>query len=421
MGFKGAPIMDKFEWLQGKRAYGWVILIAVLINAGFLMLLPADWKVIQSTDYLNYYRPAALNLVAGNGLVTQGQSYLTVYPPGFPLILSGIFFLSQVSRLDEALLLAGFNLLWMGLSTALLFWITDHLAGREGAWITACLWCTYPFALWLTIQPLNEMPFLVFLYLAVALFLKGQSASRRSLLFLTLSGIAAGLAMLIRPIAIGLPLLFAGAALFLPSHDKSGARLSGAAILLLACLLIILPWEIQLTRLTERILPLSSNGTQAIQDGLAYAIDNNTQVLPLPEPVVPVMKEIAQAAYSGEMDSIRQIYGVVIYEFKHRPVGVLQLLGVKLLRSWYGTDSGRMEQVSGFLQFGFYLPVSLWALIYGWIKKVDARRYLLFLVVLYFWGMTFSALSILRYMVPAMGFLFCIIGISFTAGFKESH
>ena len=80
-------------------------------------------------------------------------------------------------------------------------------------------------------------------------------------------------------------------------------------------------------------------------------------------------------------------------------------------RSWYGTDSGRMEGIILTVQLLYSIPVLLatWAL---WRGPDPQRNSLLLLVwgpVFYFWIMTILVLSILRYMTPTAGLLALLI------------
>lgn len=87
-----------------------------------------------------------------------------------------------------------------------------------------------------------------------------------------------------------------------------------------------------------------------------------------------------------------------------------KLLLLKALRSWYATDSARYETVILPIQI-VYLLLILWGFIAAWKSKSTSRLYAVYiaLTTLYFWLATTSALSILRYMIPAMCLLMTLI------------
>ena len=77
---------------------------------------------------------------------------------------------------------------------------------------------------------------------------------------------------------------------------------------------------------------------------------------------------------------------------------------VKMARSWYATDLTKHELLGVFIQLPYVLAGAA-GLVLG-LRKKNPLAVLALILILYFWGMTIISLSILRYMVPAMGFLF---------------
>jgi hypothetical protein len=79
---------------------------------------------------------------------------------------------------------------------------------------------------------------------------------------------------------------------------------------------------------------------------------------------------------------------------------------LKAARSWYGTDAMTHELPIAAIQIIYLLFIVLGVRI-AWRRFPKNRLIVCALlgVALYFWGMTVLVLSILRYMVPAMGLL----------------
>jgi hypothetical protein len=157
---------------------------------------------------------------------------------------------------------------------------------------------------------------------------------------------------------------------------------------------------------------LSSGGVPSIRDGLTYGVNAKgfRQVGGVPADVAELMNDI-QAHY-GELNSLGDIAAIMGKELRVRPVAVVRLFLLKAVRSWYGTDSRRLETLLMLLQL-IYLTLILWATKISWELGGKARKLTVsvWLIAFYFWGMTIMALSISRYMLPAMGLLFTLLPV----------
>jgi hypothetical protein len=82
----------------------------------------------------------------------------------------------------------------------------------------------------------------------------------------------------------------------------------------------------------------------------------------------------------------------------------------KALRSWYATDSGRFELPSMILQ-SLYLVVIVIGSWQSWHQGEQRRQMtlIIWLITAYFWLITITVLSILRYILPAIGLLFLLL------------
>jgi hypothetical protein len=93
---------------------------------------------------------------------------------------------------------------------------------------------------------------------------------------------------------------------------------------------------------------------------------------------------------------------------RDRPLQLAQLLWWKAKRSWYGTNAQRSEETLLAWNHALYLVLSVAGALLLWQGAGSGRRWLIVsgLLVLYLWGMTVIVLSIVRYMLPAVGLLF---------------
>jgi hypothetical protein len=96
------------------------------------------------------------------------------------------------------------------------------------------------------------------------------------------------------------------------------------------------------------------------------------------------------------------------------------LAALKAARSWYGTDSQRLDPMVLVLQ-GVYLAVIGAASAIAWRSGGVARRAVAaaWTIAAYFWAMTIASTSLVRYMVPAMSLLFVILPAARSSAFND--
>ena len=106
-----------------------------------------------------------------------------------------------------------------------------------------------------------------------------------------------------------------------------------------------------------------------------------------------------------ELDSIGSIARFLLEKMKETPSAVLQLVAIKAARAWYGTDSGVLDK--WLLLFQIPVVAGLFVgVVKTWRRKSTREAgALIALTVLYFWLITTAALSIVRYMVPALALM----------------
>lgn len=377
---------------------------AVLI---FWAALPPGFRFNESTDYRDHYEPVARSILAGRGIVTPEGTPATRTPPGFPVILAGIFGLSDALTLPSEPVLSASMLLFTGLAAVFVFLIARSIWGPPAGMLAAGLWTTYPFILWLTKQPNSELPFMVVFYASVWLF---WSETRRSVMrpvIYLLCGLLLGMAMLIRPIAIGLGVVLSIILWFIRSEIPRRVRLTLIALVLVGNAAAILPWESWVYARTGRIIALSTIGAESFVGGLTFAIS------PRPYPhVVEVSPDVRALMFdirdrAGPSPTLQDVTAVLVDEMRVRPATVAKLFLLKAARSWYGTDSERFETLILRLQVP-YIALIVWSNAVAW-RSGGVRRHLmlsLWMIVLYFWAIALLSVSLLRYMVPAVALLF---------------
>ena len=407
-----------------------LFLLAVVVAGLFWAVLPAAYRENQSTDYTAHYEPVARAILAGRGIRDETGALATRYPPGFPLLLAGTWAAGRAAGVADETALLAFRLLCAGLSVVLLYALARLVWPWPAAAAVGVVWAGYPFFLWLTKQPNSEVPFIPVFFAALFVFWLAVLRRPRAWALYLLAGLLAGAAMLIRPSALGLGVALAALALWLARPARWPARLGLAAALLLGNALVVAPWLGLAQAETGALIPLSSGGTLTLRDGLTFLVDGKAyrNEVPLSDDVAALLG--AYQSRRAEMTSTGALVGVVLDEAAQAPVAFLKFAALKASRSWYGNDSRVFEGPSLALQ-AVYLLLVLAGSGYiflaratpGIARRDDLRRMLAghWLVAIYFWAMTMTAVPLLRYMLPALGPLFIALpGVGYALRARRS-
>ena len=387
-----------------------LFIVAMLASGMFWAVLPAEYRENQSTDYALAYEPVARNIVAGRGVTLEGD-IATRYPPGFAVLLAGVFRLGDALHVADETMVLAFRLLCVGLAVVLIYGLARLLWSPRAALIPAVAWMTYPFALWLTKQPNSEVPFIPVFFAAMLVFwwalLHERGGGARAGAFYLAAGALSGAAMLIRPAALGLSIVMALLVLLFAARATAlRTRLLYGALVVLGSILVVLPWEAAVYARTSAIIPLSSGGPATIYDGLTFLAvpkDYRREVA-IPEDVADLMWAIHERR--AEATTTGGVFTVLADEARVAPAAFIKLMLIKLARSWYGIDSRVMERPTLLIQI-VYLLLATWGTLYC-VRQGGAARRLIggnWLIVFYFWAMTFTVIPLLRYMTPVMGLL----------------
>ncbi len=370
----------------------------------FWLALPARFSANQSSDYVYYYEPLARRLLAGEGLTfEENEPLATINPPGFTLLLAGVFWLSAQTGLPELSLYSALTLMLMGGAAVWLFQTGLECWGSpKDGWVSALFFISYPFVLWLTKQPATEIPFIFFFYAALRVFQLGLKAEEKTKRLFFLAGALAGLSMLIRASAFGIGALFAALVFPLKQNASPKRKFVFALALLAGNLLAVAPWEMTVYAKTGKWILLGTNGAPSVRDGLTFAVLKEYRRRPgLPPDVIALQETFARNLKDKER--LSEIAFVVWEQAKAQPAASLKLALIKALRCWYGTDSGELE--TPILAVQLFYAASLAFAVWRFRREIGKTPlgWVLAALVLYFWAIAAPALSILRYTVPVIG------------------
>ena len=128
-------------------------LAPVLTTLLLWAVLPASFDVSENADYRVFYEPVARNLLDGRGLTNLDGSPAVRYPPGYPVVLAGLFGVARALRAPEGAVLDLFALLCVGATSLVLYGVARRLWSGRAALLPSLAWSAYPIALWFTKQP----------------------------------------------------------------------------------------------------------------------------------------------------------------------------------------------------------------------------------------------------------------------------
>src|SRR5215831_16373312 len=97
------PQREWFSWPVGV-----VFVTSILVTFVFWMILPDTFRINESSDYISFYEPVGRNILAGRGFTRADGSPALVYPPGYPLLLAGLFGFSHLLNISEETILSTF-------------------------------------------------------------------------------------------------------------------------------------------------------------------------------------------------------------------------------------------------------------------------------------------------------------------------
>lgn len=371
-------------------------LLAALAHALFWLALPASMQRNQSTDYFEVNEPVARQIAAGHGITTPAGTPASAKSPGQSILLAGCFWLAGATGLSEDLVLRLYVVGTMGVAAGLLYRLFLVLLSPRVALWGVVLWTLHPMTLWIAKQPNTEVPFFAFFFGALL------AAGTHGLL----CGLLLGMAMLIRPIGLLLPAVLL-VWLWLDARWPWRRLAIFGVTLVAGCALAVGPWEIWVHQKTGRWILLSEHGTASLMDGLTFGVKGGDMGATLVRAeLLPLMQDMLDEQIAGRMDTNVQVFSYLGRRLREEPALVVELFAVKTLRSWFGTNGKWMELAIALVQLPFVLLAGrgLWQF---WRAGDRERSFGLLCLLLtgYFWAMTVTALSIVRYLLPPMAVL----------------
>ena len=395
--------------------------MSLLVLLAIQVLAPSEWKTWYATDY----RAALDSLLEGRPFIDSIGRPTVRYAPLFPMLLYGEAVLADTFGWSRQIVGAIVGAICIAVSATLLVQLVRRFVPVRIAWLAGFSVLLLPHLIWAWLRNLSVVPFLPLLMLSIVLVLRAIERRSSHPLWLFVAGVLLGLATLVRPIALYLPLVLTPALIWGSQFVAIGiatrnetprptrrARVLAPLLFLVGMTVALLPWELWMFRHTGSVIPVTSGGINSLRDGISLNNKSFREPLPLNPRLTKLLERIG-AEYDS-FDSPRALLTFLIGEARRDPLAVFQLYGLKVLRSWYGLDSQdrARERWLRWLALLYVLPTfcSLWVLGAGfrgrnqWSHEARVAwctGCCVAGVTLYFWGMTTLAATIVRYMIPA--------------------
>ena len=390
----------------------------------FLSILPSELSKNESPDFTVFYSVIADRLAAGesfessfyfkgigNDALPSDETgyFVTRWPPGHSIIIGAIYSVADHLVVSRNKLTKFIFFIFYTFSSYLIYKITKLFFQNWIPALSAIIWATYPFNLWLTKQPNSEIPFLIFLYWSIYLFIIGtRSNSTKHIIG---ASVLISISMLTRAASILVPIIFVIIYLIYAIYNhnlKNGPNyvniLKKSLIMIIIPIVVTAPWEIIVYKETGKILPLTSTGSDLIR------VANMNILKPRPDGSLIVSNDLKVMLVSTLSDEescsiIEEYCDLNTPKITVKPTSFIsaELYWIKFKRAFYGVDTKRFEDEVTIIQWLYFIPAA-----FGLVLTLRKRNTTILTLVitglsLYFLAINIIGLPLLRYMLPAYG------------------
>jgi Dolichyl-phosphate-mannose-protein mannosyltransferase len=246
-------ILAKLKHYIG-RHQKWLIITIIIL--GFSLRIswliyanPESWS--DATDYRR------LGWKLATGQLYQSHNNPTFRPPGYPFLLSLSYQLGLKRDLGARLVDTSVGVAFP-IILGLIAWL---LAGRKAGLLTLLVTMINPITICYSGNSLSEIPYCLFFYAALLLFLLATLKLRG---WIGTSawlggGLCLGYAALIKPLAL-LALFPIICYVVYSSKKEIRSYLIPSLLILIGSLIVIFPWSVRNYKTLHRVVPISTNG-----------------------------------------------------------------------------------------------------------------------------------------------------------------
>lgn len=380
-----------------------LLLFAVTVRIVYALVLRTAFHPLPDEEF---YDEIARNLLAGQGYVIHAGDAPSLYrPPGYPLLLAGVFAVSGGAYAPVYVLQTLFDLLTL----AAVYTLGRGMFGERTARLAVALCALYPFFSYYSVRLLTESGFT--LLLAAGLLAWWSATRSGRLASAVAAGIALGAATLFR-FSLFPFLLPAALAPFVrgpgarPSPVATGRRIACSLAMPAAALAVLLPWTARNYAVTGRAVLLGTGSAYNLWLGNHVETggrDNDE----LTGPALRRLQEDIAGVTAGRGDAFtleneRRFAAAAREELFAHPGATAGLVLRKAGRFWFSVfqpGNRWLERVLVPLQAGLLALAAAGAWL-AWRRGRPAG--LAALAVLYFNGVHALSVATYRYCLPVM-------------------
>ncbi|MEX2091583.1 MAG: glycosyltransferase family 39 protein [Pirellulales bacterium] len=331
--------------------------------------------------------------------------------PGYPLLLAAMF--RVVGQEASPTWARGLGAALGALTVGAVYWLARQIFGLRVAWLAAAIVALYPEAIVVSVLPLSDGPFCLWMVLQLAVWRwAAHRSDSTSYAIAVCAGAIGGMATLTRPSWLLFTPLFVAlwtlASRF--DHRQTRRQLALGGTMLAALAIAMTPWWIHNYRVVGRFVPTTLWVGPSLYDGLSPTADGRSDMS-----FVPAFEAKLRAADAAnppiasdppfEYRFDRLLRDAALRWAAANPVNTLELAGTKLLRMW-NIWPNEPQFRSWFVRlavFGTYTPILLLSLYGAWrFRDRGLDVLLLILPAVYFSLLHAVFIGSLRYRQPAM-------------------
>jgi 4-amino-4-deoxy-L-arabinose transferase-like glycosyltransferase len=368
-----------------------LLIVALGLRLGWALSRPVDEAALAALPDQMEYLELGRNMLAGDGLFMVdarfGQRVYAFRAPGYPALVAACGGKVAVVRVVQALI---------DTSTALAaYLLSKRWVPRRFGQVASALVALNPFMIYFSGLILSETLFTALLAWGMVLL------TRQGARLTWASGcLVLALSVLVRPGAIGLPVLLAVSSTASSWWAAPGAArrwpLPPASTALLLTLLVLAPWAYRNRQAVGEWVWTTTNGGFTAYDGLSPEADGaSDQRFVRYMPQLQAMSEVERSRYLG---ALARQYA------RQNPRRAIELAAAKLRRTWspmpLSEEFGRPLHVLAALAYAVPLDVlaviGLWRGLLPWSAKVLLAAPAIYLSVVHM-----ASVGSLRYRIPA--------------------
>lgn len=387
-----------------------VIVLALIARLAFVGIWQhthvPDPREFEFPDSVGYWE-LGKRLAAGESYQVGSTDRRVFRTPGYPLLLAAMF---RVVGQDASPTSARVMGAMLGaLTVGAVYWLARLTFGTRVAWLAAAIVAVCPESIAISVVPLSDGPFCLWMVLQLAAWRRGTYTDSSSGMWVALAaGVLAGVATLTRPSwLLFTPVLVA--AWTVATKFERRQMLIGAAMLL-GLAATMTPWWLYASRIAGQFVATTLWVGPSLYDGLSPEADGRSDmrfVAPFEEGLrtADAVSPPKPGSPPFEVRFDRMLRDKSLQWVSAHPTRVLQLAGIKLGRMWnfWPNESQFRSLWVRSVVFASYAPLILMATYGAWRFREERGNVLLLLLpALYLSGLHAVFIGSLRYRQPAM-------------------